>query len=124
LRKSCASRVIISVPIEIGPTFLVKLVIRKVAAWRNLGDYRYTESYSFRNALRMIFAGRRTTLDRPVYDAPANPWHSHYGFDWRALRDQVSDHLAIERTQFSPLGILGGWVSSQAWLVCRPRPKS
>jgi 2-polyprenyl-3-methyl-5-hydroxy-6-metoxy-1,4-benzoquinol methylase len=114
-------RVIISVPIEIGPTFLIKLGIRKVAAWRRLSDYRYYESYSLCNALRMIFANRTTDVERPVYDWPGGPTHSHYGFNWRSLRARVRDHLHIEQTVFSPLGFLGGGVSSQVWFVCRRR---
>jgi SAM-dependent methyltransferase len=117
-------RVVISVPIEIGPTFLLKSVIRKAAAWRGLSDYRYYESYSLGDAVRMIFANRRTALNRPVYGTPDAPWHSHYGFNWRALRERVRAHFAVEQTLFSPLGSSGGWVSSQAWFVCRPRPAS
>jgi SAM-dependent methyltransferase len=116
-------RVIISVPIEIGPTFLLKLVVRKAAAWRGLSDYRYYESYTVRDAFRMLFAGRTTEVARPVYGGPGSPGHSHYGFNWRALRERVRRHLVLERTLFSPLGHLGGWVSSQAWFVCRPRPQ-
>ena len=115
-----AGTVVISVPIETGPTFLIKLVIRKVAGWRGLSDYRHYESYGPRDALRMIFAGRRTAVARPVYGAPDAPGHTHYGFNWRAMRERVRSHLAIERTLFSPLGFLGGWVGSQAWFVCRP----
>jgi SAM-dependent methyltransferase len=118
---SPGGRVIISVPIEIGPSFLFKWVIRKVAAWRGLSDYRYYESYSVPNALRMIFAGRSMVLDRPIHGGPEAPCHSHYGFNWRALRERVRNHFTIERTSFSPLGFLGGWISSQAWFVCRPR---
>jgi SAM-dependent methyltransferase len=105
---SLGGRVIISVPIEVGPTFLIKLVVRTIAAWRGLSDYRYYESFTLRNALRMIFAGRSTLLDRPVYGAPDAPWHSHYGFNWRALQERVRAHLTIERSLFSPLGFLGG----------------
>ena len=117
---SSDGRVIISVPIEIGPSFLFKLAIRKVAAWRGISEYQCYESYTLRNGLRMLFAGRSTALDRPVYGGPDAPSHSHYGFNWRGLREQVRAHLTIERTVFSPLGFLGGWVSSQAWFVCRP----
>jgi SAM-dependent methyltransferase len=114
-------RVIISVPIETGPTFVLKSAVRRVAAWRGLSDYRHYERYSLPHALRMIFAGRSTALERPIYGAPDFPSHSHYGFNWRAMRDRVRAHLEVERTLFSPLGFLGGWVSSQAWFVCRPR---
>jgi SAM-dependent methyltransferase len=117
---SPGGRVIISVPIETGPTFLLKTVVRNVAAWRGLSDYRYYESYTLRNALRMIFAGRATLLDRPIYGGPDAPSHSHYGFNWRALRERIRAHLTIERTLYTPLGISGGWVSSQAWFVCQP----
>ncbi len=118
---SPTGRVVISVPIETGPTFLVKAVVRKLAAWRGLSDYRYYETYTVRDALRMIAAGSRTALERPVHGPPDAPEHSHYGFNWRAMRERVRAHLDVERTAFSPLGVLGGWVSSQAWFVCRPR---
>jgi len=117
---SPGGRIVISVPIEIGPTFLLKLVVRKLAAWRGLSDYRYYESYSLRNATRMLFAGGNTALDRPIYGAPDAPSHSHFGFNWRTLRERIRTHLTIERTLYTPLGYMGGWVSSQAWFVCRP----
>jgi hypothetical protein len=94
--------------------------VRKLAAWRGLSDYRSYERYTPRNALRMLFAGRTTALDRPIYGEPDFPYHSHYGFNWRALRERVRAHFRVERTLFSPLGFLGGLVSSQAWFVCRP----
>lgn len=112
-------RVVISVPIETGPTFLAKMVLRTIAAWRGLSDYRYYESYPFRDAAKMLFASKATTVERPVYGGPEAPSHTHYGFNWRALRERVRAHLAIERTLFSPLGFLAGWASSQAWFVCR-----
>ena len=111
-------RVIISVPIETGPTFLLKLLVRKAAAWRGLSDYRHYEPYSAASAWRMIVAGRRGPIPRPVHGAP--PSHSHYGFNWKALREQVREHLVIESTRFSPLGFSRGLASSQAWFVCRP----
>jgi 2-polyprenyl-3-methyl-5-hydroxy-6-metoxy-1,4-benzoquinol methylase len=113
-------RVIISVPIEIGPTFLLKLVLRKLAALRGLSDYRYYESYSLSNALKMLCAGRDTRLERPVYGEPNQPSHSHYGFNWRAMRERVRGHLTIEQTLFSPLPWSGGWFSSQVWFICKP----
>jgi SAM-dependent methyltransferase len=116
---SIGGKVIISVPIEIGPSFLLKAAVRRLAAWRGLSDYRYYERYTLRKSMQMLFAGRTTALDRPVYGGPDAPSHSHYGFNWRALRERVRNHFRVERTLFSPLGYLGGWVSSQAWFVCR-----
>lgn len=112
-------RVIISVPIEIGPPFLLKLALRRIAAARGLSDYVHYERYSLGGALRMIFARAATRIPRPAYGPEDAPYHSHYGFNWRRLRERVRVHLSVERTLFSPLGALGGWVSSQAWFLCR-----
>jgi SAM-dependent methyltransferase len=122
LAQCCAPRgaVVISVPIEVGPSFLVKGAARTVAAWRGLSDYKYYERYSFGDALRMIFAGQNTRLERPRYGPPGAEFHSHYGFNWRALIRNVKKHLILDRIAFSPLGFSGGWVSSQAWFLCRP----
>jgi 2-polyprenyl-3-methyl-5-hydroxy-6-metoxy-1,4-benzoquinol methylase len=117
---SADGRVIISVPIEIGPTFLLKLLLRKLAALRGLSDYSHYESYSIANAVQMMFATKNTNLDRPVYGAPDAPSHSHYGFNWRSMRERVKQHLTIEHTRFSPLSWSGGWFSSQVWFICKP----
>jgi SAM-dependent methyltransferase len=123
LVRCCApdGLVIISVPIEIGPSFLIKGAARTAAAWRGLSDYKYYERYTLGNALRMIFAGADTRLERPRYGPPGAQYHSHYGFNWRALRREVEKHLALDRVAFSPFGFSGGWISSQAWFVGRPR---
>jgi len=118
---SPSGKVIISVPVEIGPTFLFKYAIRKLAAWRGLSEYRCYETYTPLNAARMIFSTRNTVIPRPVYGPPGSESHSHYGFNWRRLRQRVAQSLLIERVAFSPLGFLGGWVSSQVWFICRPR---
>jgi 2-polyprenyl-3-methyl-5-hydroxy-6-metoxy-1,4-benzoquinol methylase len=118
---SPAGKVVISVPVEIGPSFLLKYAVRTVAGWRRLSDYRHYESYTLGNAARMLFATQSTVVPRPVYRNGSGEFHSHYGFNWRRLRRRVAEALLIEQVQFSPLGFLGGWVSSQAWFVCRPR---
>lgn len=123
LTRLCATtgRVIISVPIETGPSFLLKLAVRSVAAWRGLSDYCYYERYHVRDALRMITARSKTRVARPVYGPAGAEFHSHYGFNWRQLRERVRTVLHVERTCFSPLAWLGGIASSQAWFVCRLR---
>ena len=120
---SSKGKVIISVPIETGASFLIKLVLRKLAARRGLGDYRYYESYSIRNAFRMIFATNQTQVKRTAYETPFGSSHSHYGFNWRILRTAIRTVLNIDHVFFSPVGFLGGAVSSQVWLVCSPKRK-
>lgn len=116
-----AGRVVISVPIETGPTFLLKYVGRAVAGWRTVPEYRYYERYPPFDALRMLFATRRTQLRRPVYGEPGAESHSHYGFNWRRLRDRVAQDFQIDEQLFTPFGASRGLLSSQAWLVCRLR---
>lgn len=122
LSRLCApgGEIVISVPIETGPMFLVKSVVRKAAAWRGLGQYAHYETYSMGDAIRMLCATPRTTVRRPVYGEADAPYHSHYGFNWRRLRARVGRVCRIERTLFTPLPWSGGWLSSQVWFVCRP----
>jgi SAM-dependent methyltransferase len=114
--------VIISVPIEIGPTLIGKQIVRTLAGWRGLGDYKYNERYTIYELFRMVFAGERTAIPRPLYpNGNGSGFHPHQGFNWRTLRMRLREHFNIQQTRFSPLGWLGGYFSSQAWLICEPR---
>jgi 2-polyprenyl-3-methyl-5-hydroxy-6-metoxy-1,4-benzoquinol methylase len=113
-------RVIISVPIETGPSFLLKYAVRTVAGWRGLGDYKHYEHCPVGEAVRMIAATKHTRIERPVYDDGRGGFHSHYGFNWRSLAESAGRVLRLERTMFSPFNTPGGLLDSQAWLVCRP----
>jgi SAM-dependent methyltransferase len=113
---------IISVPIEIGPSLLIKQTARRLASLRGLGDYAWTEHYSIGELLRMIFATSSTAIQRPTHVSPdVGLAHGHKGFNWRALERRIRTRLAVDRRLFSPLGLLGGFFSSQAWFVCRPK---
>ena len=63
-------RVVISVPIETGPTFLLKFLVRRAAAWRGLSDYRFYES---------VLGGQRPADDlrRPRPAVPAAGLHRY-----------------------------------------------
>ncbi len=123
LRYFCKpnGKVIISVPIEIGPTFILKYFLRKFAAWRGLSDYQYYESYTAWNAMRMLLATRKTNVERPIYGDVGKEFHSHYGFNWRRMRATVGSKLHVERTLFTPIACPGGLLSSQAWFLCSKR---
>lgn len=115
-------RLVVSVPVEVGPSLLVKEALRTVAAWRGLGDYRFKERYTPGELLRMVLAGEDTAIDRPVYredpvPGQVNFYHGHKGFNWRALRRRLRETgFAVEETRFSPVPRLGGVLGSQAWL--------
>ena len=122
-----AATVIVSVPVEIGPTLIGKQVVRAVAGWRGLGDYKYRETYRPGEFWRMVLAGRHTAITRPLYPSPhpgnGRPHHSHghKGFNWRALRARISGRFQVRETRFSPLPWLGGYLSSQVWFICKPK---
>jgi 2-polyprenyl-3-methyl-5-hydroxy-6-metoxy-1,4-benzoquinol methylase len=114
-------RVVISVPIEVGPALLGKQFFRAVAAWRGHGDYRHRETYSPRELFAAALA--RPDLARAVYtvDTPAGPiqYCGHKGFDWRVLDREIRERFNVEQRLFTPLGPLGAVLNSQVWFVCR-----
>jgi 2-polyprenyl-3-methyl-5-hydroxy-6-metoxy-1,4-benzoquinol methylase len=115
--------VIISVPIEIGPSLAGKQMMRMVAGWRGLGDYRYRERYRPSELLRMMFATKRSRIRREPHPVAGGSAYLHKGFNWRRLRTLIRTRFDLKETRFSPLDGLGGWFSSQAWFVCS-LPKS
>jgi 2-polyprenyl-3-methyl-5-hydroxy-6-metoxy-1,4-benzoquinol methylase len=120
-------RVIVSVPIEIGPSLIAKHLFRIVAGWRRLGDYRYHERLTVVELARMFVAGRHSAIGRPIYTAEFSGgivmrYHGHKGFNWRQLRGELSRSFVVERTLFSPVPLLGSLLNSQVWMVCRRRP--
>lgn len=73
---------------------MLKYLVRKLAVWRRLNEYAGYETYSWRDAGRMLFATERTVLDRPAYGGPRSLYHSHYGFNMsgpRACRRRIRD---------------------------------
>jgi 2-polyprenyl-3-methyl-5-hydroxy-6-metoxy-1,4-benzoquinol methylase len=127
LRRLAApnATVIVSVPIEIGPSLMVKQVTRTLAGWRGLGDYKYRERYTISELWKMIFAGDATSIHRPAYATESasqvGHYHGHKGFNWRALRTEINERFHIEALRFTPLSWLGGCFNSQVWFICRPR---
>jgi len=118
--------VIISVPVEVGPSLIVKQLLRTLAGRRGIGDYRYSEKYTFKDLMKMVFAGEETAIERPVYRVdliPGKPtyYHAHKGFNWRTFRRQLNELFSVQRILFSPLGWLRGFFSSQVWFICKPR---
>lgn len=125
VRRLCApgGRIIISVPIEIGPALAAKQLFRALAAWRGQGDYRYRETYTPRELAKAVLG--RPGLTRPEYvvQGHAGPrrYCGHKGFDWRTLQRELVARLRVERRLFSPMPLLGRVVNSQVWFVCAPK---
>jgi 2-polyprenyl-3-methyl-5-hydroxy-6-metoxy-1,4-benzoquinol methylase len=114
--------VVISVPIEIGPSVAGKQLFRLVAGLRQLGDYRHRERYSAVEIVQSIFGKK---VDRVVFTGTgaddAYQYHGHKGFDYRDLEKEVTTRFTIVRRLFTPMPWLGPVLNSQVWFVCEPR---
>jgi len=119
---SPSGMVVVSVPIEIGPTLAGKHVVRMIAGLRGLGDYKYRERYSPIEMLRGL-AGARVTRIAIEGRGPDGPYryYGHKGFDYRDVARELSEHFTVRRRLFSPMRLLGPVLNSQAWFVCVPR---
>ena len=120
---SAGGRVIISVPIEIGPALLGKQLFRAIAAWRGHGDYRHRETYSPRELIAAALG--RPRLARAVYDVETPSgrmrYCGHKGFDWRILEREIVRRFRVTERRFTPMPALGAVLNSQVWFVCTPR---
>jgi SAM-dependent methyltransferase len=124
LGRLCApgGLVIISVPIETGPSLVGKQFFRAVAGLRGLGDYAHRERYS---PLEMTRGAAGLAVPRVVYEGhgATGPfsYYGHKGFEWRDVQREIAERLTIERRAFSPLPWAGPLLNSQVWFICRPR---
>jgi len=111
--------VVISVPIEIGPSVAGKQFFRALAALRGHGDYRHRERYSPREMIRSI-AGAAVPRERIEGEGPEGryAYYGHKGFDYRDLERELAERMTITRRLFTPLPLFGALLNSQAWYVC------
>lgn len=118
--------VIISVPIEIGPTLALKQAVRAGAAATGLIEYEDRERYRISEFMRMLLARttsqieRRATISINAHGDTVR-YHGHKGFNWRALTGVIESTFVIERRLYSPIPFTGPWLNSQVWFVCRKR---
>lgn len=112
--------VIVSVPIEVGPTLVGKQCARALAGWRGLGDYAHRERYRTAELLRAA-AGLR--VHRPSYEVVGSQgryrYYGHKGFDYRELERELARRLRIVERRFTPMPLTGALLNSQVWYVCR-----
>lgn len=116
--------VVVSVPIEIGPTLAAKQAARGLVALGGVSEYSSRERYAAGEFMRMVFAGSGTEFTREEYigsDSGGRPsrFTGHKGFNWRKLERAIGARFTIERRLFSPMPLLGSLLNSQVWFVCR-----
>jgi len=115
-------RIVISVPIETGPSLLGKQLVRAVAALRGLGDYAHRERYTPFEMMRSV-AGLAVTRVSYTGEGSNGPfdYYGHKGFDWRDVQREIGERMTIQQRMFSPLSWTGSLANSQAWFICTPR---
>jgi hypothetical protein len=125
LGRLCAANgaIVISVPIETGPSLVGKQFFRAIAGLRGFGDYAHRERYS---PVEMLRAAAGFEVPRVVYEGhgATGPfaYYGHKGFEWRDVEREIAERLTIERRTFSPLPRAGSLLNSQVWFVCRRKP--
>jgi 2-polyprenyl-3-methyl-5-hydroxy-6-metoxy-1,4-benzoquinol methylase len=103
--------ILISVPIEIGPSVVLKTVVRAAV-------HAPHANTTLANTISSAF-GRTGQIVRRAEDGFIA---SHMGFDWRALRERLRRRGLHEiRLIFSPFGPLGPLLNSQVMLLLRPQ---
>jgi 2-polyprenyl-3-methyl-5-hydroxy-6-metoxy-1,4-benzoquinol methylase len=98
---------VISVPIMYGLA-----IAPKVSNWMIRGrtfKSEYTAGEVFKSMVGI-----------PV-SRPQDPRTTHKGFDFRELRRLVGERFVIDAVHLSPVPHLPWWVSSQYFMICRPR---
>jgi len=102
---------IVSVPIMLGPVLIPKLInaqyVRK-STWR----------YSLSEMIGAAF------FLKPVPRFRGTGYLTHKGFDWRMLRDRLSQDFELREEEFSPFPVLPWGLNSQWFGVFRPLPRS
>lgn len=125
LGRLCApgGLIVISVPIETGPSLVGKQFFRAVAGLRGLGDYAHRERYS---PMEMARGAAGLAVPRVAYEGHGvtGPfsYYGHKGFEWRDVQNEIVERLSMERRTFTPLRWAGSLLNSQVWFICRSRP--
>lgn len=103
------AKLIISVPVEIGPVGMLKGLLRKAF------DRRLRYQYTWRNIWRTLCG------------LPLNEWRiqdgylDHIGFYLRDLKRQLETDFIIERVEYSPTPVRGQLFNSQIYTICSLR---
>jgi SAM-dependent methyltransferase len=107
--------VVITVPIEVGPSLVGKQIGRYLAGLRR--PYGY-ETYTIRELLTaaVLWNARGFDSSHVQKDSVLT---GHKGFDFRDVEAALRARMQIERTVYSPFPALGPMVNSTAMWRCR-----
>jgi SAM-dependent methyltransferase len=109
---------VISVPIEVGPSVAGKQLFRALAGMRGLGDYAHRERYTPIEMIRSVL-GATVPRERIETEGPEgrHAYYGHKGFDFHDVEGELAERMTIVRRMFTPMPIFGSLLNSQAWFV-------
>lgn len=106
------AKVIISIPIEVGPSLLFKQIGRYLANVKSRYGYeRYTLQELFSAA---ILWQTKTFPSSHNQDVPIR---SHKGFDYRDLEKTLQEKIAVQQRLFSPFPLLQNTINSTVFYI-------
>lgn len=108
------AKMIISVPIEIGPSLVFKQMGRYFANLR--GNYGY-ERYKFDELFSAAILWNTNTFTSS--HSSHSDYTGHKGFDYRKLEKILKERVTVEKTLFSPFPWSGNLLNSTVIWVCR-----
>lgn len=114
--------ILLSVPIEVGTSLLMKMTGRYLTGLRDK-TYRFynsEEPYSFREAIEAGVFWSTKNL-KCTHNVAEISHRGHKGFDYRALRSLVQAHFDILSTDFSPFPLTKQFLNSTIYWRCKPK---
>ncbi|MEC4805044.1 MAG: class I SAM-dependent methyltransferase [Jaaginema sp. PMC 1079.18] len=106
------AKVIISIPIEVGPSLIFKQIGRYLANLKSRYGYeRYTPQELFDAA---ILWKTKTFPSSHNQDVPVR---SHKGFDYRDLEKTLNKKIKIQQRLFSPFPVLQNTINSTVFYI-------
>ncbi len=115
-RLSPHGRVVIDVPVEIGPSLVIKTLGRRVLKRRG-------REYARGELIRAVFGAETIDPDRFDPDSNVEFLFTHKGFDHRPFLRELDDFQDVIDVTPTPVRWLPGWLCNQEMLLLsRPRP--
>jgi SAM-dependent methyltransferase len=115
------ARLVISVPIEIGPSLVVKQLGRFVA--NRAGAYGY-EPYAWRELISAALLWDVDSFESSHSHVFREGGKGHKGFDFRRVRRELERFCRIDKALFTPFPPLGSALNSTAFFLCTVDPSS
>lgn len=107
------AKVLISVPVEIGPPLVVKQIGRYLANLKgHYGYEKYTPKELFSAAVLWDVNSFPSSHSQPF-----TGFRAHKGFDYRKIKALLAERITLEKQVFTPFPVLGNLLNSTVfWL--------